>query len=87
MLYMMRAALLLIVLIAPVIAASVVWKEGKLLDLAISEPRLPNGKPATRKTFVFRVDGGDKVYEGQEDGRHAPRVEVNAPIQKLRTFL
>ena len=62
-------------------AASLDWIQGKLVDLAISETPMKDGKPAKRKIFTFKVDGGDKVYEAQEVGTKPPRVEVNAPIQ------
>jgi hypothetical protein len=56
------------------------WKQGKLLDLAVSMTPLPNGKPASRKVYAYSGDGGDRVYEAQEVGRKAPHVEVNSPI-------
>jgi hypothetical protein len=56
------------------------WKQGKLVDISISMTPLPSGKPAPRKIYTYSVDGGDKIYEGQEVGRKAPHVEVNSPI-------
>ncbi len=29
---------------------------------------------------MYSIDAGDKIYEAQEVGRKAPRVEVNSPI-------
>jgi hypothetical protein len=56
------------------------WKDGKLVDLAVSMTPLPSGKPAPRKVYTYSVDGGEKVYQASETGRKAPHVEVNAPI-------
>ena len=41
----------------------------------------PLSEAPRRKIFSFSVDGGEKLYEGQEVGETAPRVELNAPIQ------
>lgn len=56
------------------------WKDGKLLDLTVAMTALPSGKPARLKVYTFSVDGGDKIYEGQETSRNAPHVVVNSPI-------
>jgi hypothetical protein len=36
------------------------WKQGKLVDLAVSMAPLPNGNPAPRKVYAYSVDGGEK---------------------------
>jgi hypothetical protein len=71
---------LAVLALAAGVASPADWKRGKLVDLAVNIPTLPNGKPAPRKVYIYSVDGGEKVYQGSEEGRKAPRVEVNSPI-------
>ena len=78
---MKRVALVFVLVASLCGAAPKDWKQGKLLDVSISQASLPNGKPAATKLFKFTVDAGDRVYEGQETAKSAPHVEVNAPIE------
>ena len=64
-------------------------KHGKLLNLDIgSQSKVPgvNGIVTTRisRVFTYSVDGGDRVYDGQEvsrrDGKPI-RIEVNRPVE------
>ena len=65
------------------------WKHGTLLNLDIgSQSKVAgvNGIVTTRvrRVFTYSVDGGDRVYDGQEvggrDGKPI-RVEVNGPVE------
>ena len=57
------------------------WREGKLVNVDAGTLTRKNGKPSPVRIFRLAVDAGDKVYEGEESGKKAPRVEVNSPIQ------
>src|SRR3984893_2484176 len=56
------------------------WREGKLVNIDAATSTRKNGKPLPNRIFRFAVDAGDKVYEGEESGKTAPRVEVNSPV-------
>lgn len=62
-------------------AARTQWREGKLTNIDVGTSTQKNGKPSRIRVFRLAVDGGDKVYEGEESGKKAPRFEVNSPVQ------
>ena len=57
------------------------WREGKLVNIDAATSTRKNGKPLPNRIFRFAVDAGDKVYEGEESGKKAPRFEVNSPVR------
>jgi hypothetical protein len=65
------------------------WKQGKLLNLDVgsrSKVVGVNGMVTTkvRRVFTYSVDGGDRIYDGQEiSGRGGKpiHVEVNGPVE------
>ncbi len=54
---------------------------GQANEFDVGTSTQKNGKPSRIRVFRLAVDGGDKVYEGEESGKKAPRFEVNSPVQ------